>query len=138
MLLEGKRVLVVEDDARNMAIIAVTLKRHGAIVIQDAWNSGSVSMLKEHMPIDVVLMDLMLRGGRSGYDIIEEIHADSALTNIPIVIVSASNASAEMNRAREKGCRGYIEKPIDYHGFPKAVASIINGEEVWGGGSYSA
>lgn len=136
MLLEGKRVFVVEDDARNMAIIAVTLKKHGAIVIQDAWNSGSVNLLKNHMPIDIVLMDLMLRGGRSGYDIIDEIYAEPDLTNIPIVVVSASNASAEMNRAREKGCRGYIEKPIDYHGFPKALAAVIDGAEVWGGSEF--
>lgn len=133
MQLKGKRVFVVEDDAKNMAIIAVTLKKHGAIVIQDAWNSGSIHLLKDYLPIDVVLMDLMLRGGRSGYDIIDEIHADPDLTNIPIVVVSASNASAEMNRAREKGCKGYIEKPISYQMFPRAIASVIQGEEVWGG-----
>jgi CheY-like chemotaxis protein len=132
MLLKGKRILVVEDDARNMAIIAVTLKKHGAIVIQDAWNSDSVNVLKDYLPVDVVLMDLMLRGGRSGYRIIDQIHADPALTDIPIVIVSASNASAEMNRAREKGCMGYIEKPIDYASFPLAILAVIHGEQVWG------
>jgi CheY-like chemotaxis protein len=133
MMLKGKRILVVEDDAKNMAIIAVTLKKHGAIVIQDAWNSDSVSVLKDYMPVDVVLMDLMLRGGRSGYHIIDQIHADPALTNVPIVIVSASNASSEMNRAREKGCMGYIEKPINYSSFPRAILAVIQGEQVWGG-----
>ncbi|MBN1564783.1 MAG: response regulator [Anaerolineae bacterium] len=132
MHLDGKRVFVVEDDAKNLAIIAVTLKKHGAIVIQDAWNSGSVDMLMKYRPIDIILMDLMLRGGRSGYDIIDQIRAEPKLADIPIVIVSASNASSEMNRARQKGCQGYIEKPIDYHTFARSVADVIAGQEVWG------
>jgi two-component system cell cycle response regulator DivK len=132
MQLSGKRIFVMEDDATNLAIIAVTLKKQGATVIQDAWNSGSVEMLTKYLPIDVILMDLMLRGGRSGYDIIDQIRAQPELADIPIVIVSASNASSEMNRARQKGCQGYIEKPIDYQTFPRAIARVIEGQEIWG------
>jgi CheY-like chemotaxis protein len=133
MSLNGKRIFVVEDDAKNMAIIAVTLKRHGAIVVQDMWNSGTVDMIEEVMPVDAILLDLMLRGGRSGYDIIDQIKARPELSGIPIVIVSAADASIEMKKARQKGCMGYIEKPINYYSFPRSIATILEGTPVWGG-----
>jgi CheY-like chemotaxis protein len=132
MILSGKRIVVVEDDAKNMAIIAVTLKRHGAIVVQDMWNSGTVEVIEELMPVDMILLDLMLRGGRSGYDIIDKIKSRPGLASIPIVIVSAADASVEMQKARQKGCMGYIEKPINYYTFPRSIATILEGTPVWG------
>ncbi len=132
MHLSGKRIFVVEDDATNMAIMAVTLKQHGAIVIQDPWNSGTLTLMKEFMPIDILLLDLMLRGGKSGYDILDQIKAAPELAHIPVVIVSASDRDIEMNKARQKGCMGYIEKPIDYYEFPRKIATVIAGTQVWG------
>jgi CheY-like chemotaxis protein len=102
-------------------------------VVQDMWNSGTVDMIEEVMPVDAILLDLMLRGGRSGYDIIDQIKARPELSGIPIVIVSAADASIEMKKARQKGCMGYIEKPINYYSFPRSIATILEGTPVWGG-----
>jgi CheY-like chemotaxis protein len=131
MLLEGKRIAVVEDDVTNMAIIVTLLRRQGAMVVQDPWNSDTVRRLREALPIDVILLDLMLRRGVSGFDIFDKIKADPDLADIPVVIVSASDPAVEMNRARAKGVMGYIEKPISYISFPYQIAMVLEGTPVW-------
>lgn len=131
MLLEGKRIAVVEDDVTNMAVIVTLLKRHGALVIQDPWNSDTVRRLREALPIDVILLDLMLRHGVSGFDIFDKIKAEPELSHIPVVIVSASDPAVEMNKARAKGVMGYIEKPISYVSFPYQITTILEGTPVW-------
>lgn len=130
-LLKGKRVFVVEDDVVNMAITAVLLRGHGATVIQDAWNSGTLQMLKEHMPVDIILLDLMLRHGVSGYDIYSKIKAEPELANIPIVAVSASDPHVEIPRAQMLGFDGFIGKPINLHHFGEQVLSCLNHTKVW-------
>jgi CheY-like chemotaxis protein len=130
-LLKGKRVFVVEDDVVNMAITAVLLKNQGAIVIQDAWNSGTPQLLRERLPVDTILLDLMLRHGASGYDIYSQIRADPQLAGIPIVAVSASDPHVEIPRAQMLGLDGFIGKPIDLHRFGEQVLSCLNHTSVW-------
>jgi len=130
-VLEGKRVFVVEDDISNMAVFAVTLKNGGALVYQDHWNSGTITLLKQFMPVDVVLLDLMLRHGVSGYDIYDHLRAIPELADVPVVVVSASDPETEIPRAKAKGMAGFIGKPISLQDFPLQVAACMRGEPVW-------
>lgn len=129
--LKDKSIFIVEDDPANMAVYAVVLKRHGARVIQDHWNAGTIDMIHRFMPVDVILMDLMLRRGTSGYDIIDQLDAQPELADIPVVIVSASDPAVEIPHAQEKGCAGFISKPINMNLFPQQIASCLNGDPVW-------
>jgi CheY-like chemotaxis protein len=129
--LEGRRIFIVEDDAVNLAVYAVLLKQSGAHVIQDPWNAGTVDLLLRTLPVDVILMDLMLRHGTSGYDIFDKLKAQPELAHIPVVAVSASDAAIEIPRARAKGFAGFIGKPIHLSTFPAQVAACIAGTQVW-------
>lgn len=129
--LKGKRVFIVEDDATNMAVNAVTLKRSGAVVIQDFWNTGVARNLRAHLPIDVILLDLMLRHDMNGYDIYDELQTDPELASIPVIAVSAADPGIEIPRARAKGLAGFIGKPIVPRLFAKQIADCIEGQEVW-------
>jgi two-component system cell cycle response regulator DivK len=129
--LQGKRIFVVEDDVVNMAVFTVTLRQTGATIIQDAWNANTINMLIQHLPVDVILLDLMLRFKVSGYDIFDKIKADPRLSTIPIVAVSASDPEIEIPKAKEKGFTGFIGKPIDVYQFPIQIAACMKGEEVW-------
>jgi CheY-like chemotaxis protein len=129
--LEGKRIFVVEDDVTNMAVFSMILKQDGAVAIQDPWNDSTLSLLKKHLPVDVILLDLMLKHGVSGYQIADAIHAVPELSHIPIVAVSASDPAIEIPRAQAHGFSGYICKPISLALFPDQVASCIAGEPVW-------
>jgi len=130
-VLEGKRVFVIEDDVTNMAVFTVALKNAGALVMQDFWNSASVALLKQTMPVDVVLLDLMLRHGASGYDIFDQLRAVPELASVPVIVVSASDPEIEIPRAKVKGMTGFIGKPISLQEFPRQVAACLNGEPMW-------
>jgi two-component system, cell cycle response regulator DivK len=132
-LLEGKRILVVEDDAANLAITLYTLQHAGAICHFERWGAGTVDAMKKLGKIDIVLLDLMFPRNVSGYDVFDRIRADITFNDVPIVAVTALNSRAEMTRARAKGFSGYIFKPIDPDTFPVYVASILSGTQIWGG-----
>jgi two-component system, cell cycle response regulator DivK len=130
-ILQDKHIFVVEDDVTNMAIMAVLLRTWGAYVIQDHWNSATIDMLMRHQPLDLILLDLMLRHGVSGYDIFREIKKRPALANIPIVAVSAADPGIEIPRAQEMGFNGFIGKPLDPRKFPQQVLQCIEGKSLW-------
>ncbi len=136
-VLEGKRIFIVEDDIANMSVYSVALQHHGALVVQDHWNSGTVSLLKRYLPMDIILLDLMLRHGVSGYDIFRAIRADPELASIPVVAVSASDPEIEIPRTQAQGFSGFIGKPITLNEFPAQIAACIAGQKIWAAGSYS-
>lgn len=131
MLLSGKHIYIVEDDSRNRAVMLTILQQNGAKTSFDQWGQQTLERIKSHDKIDLILMDLMLPHGLTGYDVFAQLQADKELAAIPVVIVSASDPALEMNKARKLGFRGYITKPIQYHTFAKAIAAIIEGEQVW-------
>ena len=131
MLLSNKHIFIVEDNAANAGIMLTALQIQGATTYFDRWGTHTTMRLLQLPQIDLILMDLMLANGLSGYDVFDQIKQAPALSGIPIVIVSASDANVEMSKAREKGFAGYISKPIDFITFPKSIASILNGVAVW-------
>jgi CheY-like chemotaxis protein len=131
ILLDGKRIFVVEDDVANMAIYAVTLKKSGATVIQDHWNADTPNLLAQHLPVDIILLDLMLRQGISGYDIFDQLRLDPVLGRIPVIAVSAFDPEVEIPKAKARGFAGYISKPINLQKFPAQVAACLGGQPVW-------
>lgn len=137
MLLQGKKIFIVEDDPTNLAIISTILRRHGAKILFDAWGSEALDKIVKLQPIDVILLDLNLPMGNNGYDIFKKIRATPELATIPVALVTASNSTIEMNKARELGMNGFISKPISYTRFGNSIASIIAGEEVWLAEGYS-
>lgn len=128
--LKGIRIGIVEDNITNMSVYAVTLKRHGANVLQDHWQYKTIDMFASFKP-DIILLDLMLRYGKSGYDIFDEIQCSPALRDVPVVAVSAADPEVEITRAQQKGFRGFLAKPIDVHAFPRHILACINGEHIW-------
>ena len=132
MLLDNKRIFVIEDDETNLAIISTTLRRNGAKVFFDTWGGGTVDALKRFQPIDLILLDLALPRGLSGYDVFDRIREIPELKDIPVVLVTAADPGMEMNKARQKGVDGYIPKPINYYTFGQLISDILQGKQVWG------
>ena len=88
-------------------------------------------MLARHLPVDIILMDLMLRFGVSGYEIFDQLRELPEFASIPVLAVSASDPEVEMPRLRAKGFAGFVSKPISFQEFPLQVAAAIEGEKVW-------
>ena len=133
MLLKNKRILYIEDDDRNRRLVEMVLASEGAQVWFEKWGlpAMTLSAVINHMPLDVILLDLMFRHGFSGYDIFEALRHQPELSGVPVVIVSAADPSIEMPKARDLGIPNYIAKPIDATVFPRQIHNIIEGQSVW-------
>lgn len=127
----GKRILIVEDNVTNMAVYAVAFKRSGASVVQDPFNTHTLDLLRINLPVDIILLDLMLRHDTTGYDIFEKLKCDPKLASIPVVAVSASDPAVEIPKAKSLGFDGFISKPIDPFMLVAQVRAIMDGEQIW-------
>jgi CheY-like chemotaxis protein len=130
-ILNDRRIFMVEDNLENRVIMKIMLERHGARVEFERWGRDTLHKLETFAPVDVILLDLMLPNGMSGFDVFDKIRSVPQYSHVPIVAVSASDTATSMPKAQARGFNGYIAKPIDYDLFPKQIARIINHEMVW-------
>jgi two-component system cell cycle response regulator DivK len=129
--LKGKRIALIEDNVTNLAVFATALRKQGVAVIQDAWNTQTTEFLLQHLPIDLIVLDIMLRKGVSGYDVFDEWQTHPELSQIPVVAVSSLDAESEIPKAQAKGFAGFISKPIHAMKFPEQIEACLKGEKVW-------
>lgn len=131
MILQGKRVFIVEDNLENRIIAQVLLKEQGAEIAFERWGRAAVDKLKAFAPVDIILLDLMFPGNVSGFDIFDQIRAIPEFNHIPIVAVSAADSSTAIPKAQIKGFAGFISKPVEFSAFARQVADVINGKPIW-------
>ena len=129
--LKDKRVFLIEDNVGNRAIMQTLLEQAGAVVGFERWGVNTVEKLQEFAPVDIILLDLMFPRGVTGYDVFDDIRAESEFFDVPIVAVSASEPSIAIPKTRAKGFSGFITKPIDFDKFPVQIAKILQREPVW-------
>ncbi|MBX3082569.1 MAG: response regulator [Anaerolineae bacterium] len=129
--LKDKRIFIIEDNIMNLSVFSATLRRSGATIFQYAWSAGACGQLLLRLPIDIILLDLMLRDQRSGYAVFEEVRKVPELAHIPVVAVSAAEPSIEIPKAKAIGLNGFIGKPILPRLFPVQIAACIHGEQLW-------
>jgi two-component system cell cycle response regulator len=130
-VLEGKRVFLVEDDVLNLAVINRVLTNNKASVFQNYNSIGIVIHVIQHLPIDLVILDIMLRRGINGFDVVKEFKTDPRTSHIPIVAVSSLDPEIAIPQAKESGFDGFISKPINSVTFASDLAAIMNGAQRW-------
>lgn len=130
-MLTGKTIYIVEDNATNLAIISAILRRYHAYIRYDRWGVEAVERLASYGKVDLIILDLMFPRGVTGYDVYDQLQQYPQLTSIPVVAVSAADPQVEMPKARAKGFKGFISKPINHKIFPQQIATLIDGGEIW-------
>jgi CheY-like chemotaxis protein len=131
MLLTGKHILIVEDNVLNRVVYQMTLVMNGAITTYDRWGDRTLRLLEGAQQWDLIVLDLMLPRGMSGFDIFEEIRQLPEYDAVPIIAISASEPSVAIPQARKLGFSGFISKPINESIFADQIAQIIAGEQIW-------
>ncbi len=131
MLLKDKIIIIVEDNLLNRVTYQVALMRDGARVIFERWGKDLHMILQQHPEVDLIILDLMLPYGQSGYKHFEDIRQIPGFERVPIIAVSAAEPSYAMARCRELGFDGYIAKPINEANFGSLLARIMQGEQIW-------
>jgi CheY-like chemotaxis protein len=111
-VLRDKRVMIVDDDMRNIFALASLLEDHGMIVVSHDNGGDAVRYLQAQPDIDVVLMDIMMPE-IDGVDTIREIRRISACRDLPIIAVTAKAMKGDREKCMEAGAWDYLSKPVD-------------------------
>ncbi|QHT61053.1 response regulator [Paenibacillus lycopersici] len=109
--LEGKKVLLVDDDLRNIYALMTALETQRIDVIFAENGQEGIHLLQENSDVDLVLMDIMMPK-MDGYEAIREIRKNARYTNLPIIALTAKAMKYDREKCIEAGANDYISKPI--------------------------
>jgi CheY-like chemotaxis protein len=121
--MEGKKVLVIEDNELNMKL-AVALLSISHFEVLKASNAESGLQLARSEHPDLVLMDIQLPG-MDGLTATSMMKKDEKLRHIPVVALTSYAMQGDEEKALAAGCTGYIPKPIDTRNFIRAVEGFL-------------
>jgi CheY-like chemotaxis protein len=111
-VLAGKKVLVVDDDMRNIFALSTVLEEHEMQVVSADNGRDAIRILKDEPDVDIVLMDIMMPE-MDGMETMRAIRMISNLSNLPIVAVTAKAMKGDREKCLEAGAWDYLSKPVD-------------------------
>jgi CheY-like chemotaxis protein len=111
-VLPGKKVLVVDDDMRNIFALTAVLEEQDMRVASADNGRDAIRILQEQEDIDIVLMDIMMPE-MDGIDTMCEIRKVPSLKSLPIIAVTAKAMKGDREKCIEAGAWDYLSKPVD-------------------------
>ncbi|MDA0709307.1 MAG: response regulator [bacterium] len=121
-MLEGKRVLVVDDNQTNRLIIEKQMESWG-IRTETAASAAEALGILETQPFDLVISDYQMPG-QDGFDLLTAIRSRKQWTALPILILSSVGREACVARCRDLGVCAYLTKPVKQSDLSKALSRI--------------
>ncbi len=125
----GERVLVVDDDMRNLFALSTALRRKGLVVLMAQDGHKALSQLDANPHIDIVLMDVMMPG-MDGLETTRRIRADARFSELPVVALTAKAMAGDREACLAAGATEYLTKPIDMHVLTGVIAGLLSGRTV--------
>jgi two-component system cell cycle response regulator DivK len=117
------RVLVVEDNPKNLKLVRAVLEHSGFDVVEATTGEEGVQLARRASP-DLILMDLQLPG-IDGAETLRRIRAEETSTHVPVVAVTAFAMEDDRELAYASGFSGYVQKPISVKSLPHQVRDFI-------------
>jgi len=122
-MLAGKKVLVVDDDIRNIFAMTSMLDAHDMVTLSADTGKIAIEVLEQTPDVDIVLMDIMMPE-MDGYDTMRAIRRKSSCQGLPIIAVTAKAMKGDRDKCFEAGASDYLSKPVD----PEQLVALLR---VW-------
>jgi CheY-like chemotaxis protein len=111
-VLRGRKVLVVDDDARNIFALTTVLENHEMEVVTATNGRQAIELIKSSTDLSVVLMDIMMPE-MDGYETMRQIRKSPELRTLPILALTAKAMKGDREKCLEAGASDYIAKPVN-------------------------
>jgi signal transduction histidine kinase/CheY-like chemotaxis protein/HAMP domain-containing protein len=121
--LAGRKVLIVDDDIRNIFSLTGVLEQHDIEVLHAENGCHGIELLNRNPDIDMVLMDVMMPD-MDGYETMRQIRADERFRKLPMIAITAKAMKGDREKCIEAGASEYISKPVD-------VDQMVSMMRVW-------
>nr|BFD82315.1 HAMP domain-containing protein [Streptomyces sp. Xyl84] len=108
----GEKVLIVDDDIRNVFALTSVLEQHGLSVLYAENGREGIEVLEQHDDVAVVLMDIMMPE-MDGYATTTAIRRMPQFAGLPIIALTAKAMKGDREKAIESGASDYVTKPVD-------------------------
>jgi CheY-like chemotaxis protein len=121
--MEGKSILIVDDNTQNLKLARVVLANEGFDVYTASNAEDALQLLRTVTP-RLILMDIQLPG-MDGLELTRRLKADPATRAVHVIALTAYAMKGDDEKAFAAGCDGYITKPIDVERLPVVVSSYL-------------
>jgi CheY-like chemotaxis protein len=111
-VLAGRRIVVIDDDIRNIFSLASALEEYGIELSYAESGRAGLEVLDAQPDVDVVLVDIMMPD-MDGYETIREIRSRPGMGDLPIVAVTAKAMKGDRQKCIQAGASDYVSKPVD-------------------------
>ena len=112
MEVKTKKILIIDDDSRNIFALNAVLKSKKYICLSATSASDGFKILEKDKEVGLVLMDMMMPD-MDGYQAISKMKEDAYMKQIPVIAVTAQAMVGDRERCLEAGANGYISKPVN-------------------------
>ncbi|MEU9534617.1 HAMP domain-containing protein [Streptomyces sp. NPDC048213] len=123
----GEKVLIVDDDIRNVFALTSVLEQHGLTVLYAENGREGIEVLEQHDDVTVVLMDIMMPE-MDGYATTSAIRRMPQFAGLPIVALTAKAMKGDREKAIESGASDYVTKPVDPDHLLSVMEQWMSGE----------
>src|SRR6266403_2045823 len=110
--LVNKKVLVVDDDVRNIFALSSVLERRGMTVLTAGTGREAISLIESTRDVAIVLMDIMMPE-MDGYETMQMIRQNASFRRLPIIALTAKAMKGDREKCLEAGASEYLAKPVN-------------------------
>ena len=111
-IFKGKKILIVDDDVRNIYALASILGNEEIEIISAENGKDAINILQKNPSLDLILMDIMMPE-MDGYEAMEKIRRNEKYKNIPIIALTAKAMKGDRQKCINAGANDYLSKPVD-------------------------
>ena len=120
----GKRVLIAEDERNIVESLTFVLSREGYEVTHAFDGADGLAKARASHP-DIIVLDLMLPK-LSGFDILKEIRADTAMKSTPVLMLTAKGQAGDRRAAEDLGVNAFVTKPFSNADVVAQIAKLLD------------